>query len=182
MKPKQLLTILTAAVLLLAAGAGSWHWRNANAEAGYGPLSPRGGFGKAVSGTWLVSWAFGEDLSGRAIVTFSADGQFASSNTHQFVVVADATTEERGTWVQTGERSLQTTSLKFSLLGLEDGTRVTDWLIRIRHRMEVNETLDEVTGTVELDYFLPDADLRWDAPLFTVTGGVLEGVRVAVVD
>ena len=66
----------------------------------------------SISGTWLVSWSFGEDLSGQAITTLTADGQFMSSNTHQFVVVADATTEERGTWIQTGARSLRTTSLK----------------------------------------------------------------------
>lgn len=180
MKLKHVVGLSTVALLGVASLVVE-QGRNAQAEGDYGPLSPRGGFGKAICGTWITDWEIPGVASGLAITNIHEDGEFSTSNSHTHVSIANAATEERGTWIQTGSRALSTTSVKLSLTDQGDGTRSLAWIIRVRHQMVFNDSFDAMEGTVELDYFPPTADINLDAPAFTVPGGVLQGTRIQVV-
>jgi hypothetical protein len=77
-------------------------------------------FGERIAASYLVDFSErtpGGPLAGKAIVTFGADGTFASEETLDFGADHPPRFKsgKRGTWTQTGPRELTLTFLAFAI-------------------------------------------------------------------
>ena len=125
-------------------------------------------------GAWIVQVALdpnsvppGTPLSFMALFTFSAGGGYVQSNTGP----GAGGPPGQGNWVRTGDDQVAGTQLRF---GFDTAHHFTG-INKIRESFTFNEEGDELTGTVQVDIFLPDGTLLPIHP-----AGTYHGTRVAI--
>ena len=109
----------------------------------------------------------GTPLNFMALYTFSAGGGYIQSNTGP----GAGQPAGQGNWVRTGHRKVAATQLRFGSDAAHHFTGVN----KIRESFTLNEQGDELTGSVQVDIFLPDGTLLPFHP-----AGTYHGTRVAI--
>jgi hypothetical protein len=125
-------------------------------------------------GAWIVQVALdpttvppGTPLNFMGLYTFSAGGGYMQSNTGP----GAGGPPVYGNWVRTGDDKVAATGLRF---GFDAGHHFTG-INKIRESFTFNEHGDELTGSVQVDIFLPDGTLLPIHP-----AGTYQGTRVAI--
>jgi hypothetical protein len=120
-------------------------------------------------GSWIVQVALdpntvpaGTPLSFMAIYTFSAGGGYTQSNTG----AGAGGPPGQGNWVRTGEDKVASTQLRFGFDAANHFTGIN----KIRESFTFNEHGDELTGSSQVDIFLPDGTLLPIHPAATYHG------------
>jgi hypothetical protein len=125
-------------------------------------------------GAWIVQVALdpttvppGTPLNFMGLYTFSAGGGYMQSNTGP----GAGGPPVYGNWMHTGHDHISATGLRF---GFDAGHHFTG-INKIRENFTFNEQGDELTGSVQVDIFLPDGTLLPIHP-----AGTYQGTRVAI--
>ena len=124
---------------------------------------------QGLLGTWIVQVTLdphtvppGTPLTFMALYTFSAGGGYMASNAGP----AAGQPAGQGNWVRTGHRKVAATQLRF---GVDTAHHFTG-INKIRESFTLNEQGDELTGSVQVDVFLPDGTLLPFHPAATYQG------------
>lgn len=129
---------------------------------------------QGLLGSWIVQVTLdphsvppGTPLTFLALYTFSAGGGCVQSNTGP----GAGGPPVQGNWARTGDDRFATTGLRFGFDSAHHFTGIN----KIRERFTLNEQGDELTGSVQVDIFLPDGTLLPIHP-----AGTYHGTRVAI--
>ena len=125
-------------------------------------------------GAWIVQVALdpnsvppGTPLNFMALYTFSAGGGYMQSNTGP----GAGGPPGQGNWVRTEDSQVAGTQLRFGFDAAHHFTGIN----KIRETFTFNEQGDALTGSVQVDIFLPDGTLLPIHP-----AGTYHGTRVAI--
>jgi hypothetical protein len=128
---------------------------------------------RAPLGSWIVQVTLdpnsvppGTPLNFMALYTFSAGGGYVQSNTGP----GAGGPPVYGNWVRSGHDHISATGLRFGFDAAHHFTGIN----KVRESFTFNEQSEELTGSVQVDVFLPDGTLLTVHPAGTYHGTRIE--------